>query len=411
MPRKPSGLFCSHACGETAEKINKLLEQFPRRLFRICNKCHAETSPGSEKPMDFSGGFRGIKPEDLLGRKQAVLDMEGIKAYVRSKTVLVTGGAGSVGSEICRQVLDYECGKLIILDINENGLFELDNELKRQYDTGRYEIVVGSVRDNGCLAHVFNQHEVHTVFHAAAHKHVPLMESNPAEAIQNNIIGTLNLASRAIDAGAEKFILISTDKAVNCTSIMGATKRAAEIMVQMQNCCSPVTRLAAVRFGNVLGSNGSVLLTFQDQIKKGGPVTVTHPEVERFFMTITEAVELVLQACFMADGGEIFVLDMGKPVKILDLAYDMIRRAGMEPGRDIRIEFTGLRPGEKMFEELTFQYETLRKTAIDKISICSLAGAAPNFLQKIQMLESTIDNQKDIDYKALLNDLIKSAGC
>jgi FlaA1/EpsC-like NDP-sugar epimerase len=299
MPRKPSGLFCSHACGETAEKINKLLEQFPRRLFRICNKCHAETSPGSEKPMDFSGGFRGIKPEDLLGRKQAVLDMEGIKAYVRSKTVLVTGGAGSVGSEICRQVLDYECGKLIILDINENGLFELDNELKRQYDTGRYEIVVGSVRDNGCLAHVFNQHEVHTVFHAAAHKHVPLMESNPAEAIKNNIFGTLNLSSRAIDAGAEKFILISTDKAVNCTSIMALPRRA-EIMVQMQNCCSPVTGWRP--FASAMCSEQwNVLLTFQDQIKKGGPSPFTHPNGALFHDDHGSG-ELVLQPALWQTG-------------------------------------------------------------------------------------------------------------
>ena len=378
------------------------------RIYKMCyaNKCLVKIYVGiTEVP----NGVRDIHLEDLLGRKQTVLDMERIKGYVSSKTILVTGGAGSIGSELCRQVLDFECQRLIILDINENGLFELDNELKRKFDTARYEIVVGSVQDNGCLEHVFNKYPVNIIFHAAAHKHVPLMESNPSAAIKNNVFGTLNVSNCAIKFGAENLILISTDKAVNCTSNMGATKRIAEIMVQMLNHYSPFTKLAAVRFGNVFGSNGSVIPTFQNQIKKGGPVTVTHPEVERYFMTMMEAVELVLQACYMAEGGEIFVLDMGKPVKILDLANDMIRLAGLEPGKDIEVEFTGLRPGEKMSEELTLQNETLRKTEIDKISICSPIDLSPDFLQKMKRLESIIGMEEDIDYKALLNELLESA--
>ena len=379
-------------------------------MIRICKTCSAykcliKIYIGMEKPVR----VRDINLEDLLGRKPAVLDMEKIKGYIGAKTILVTGGAGSIGSEICRQVLDFKCEKLIILDINENGLFELDNELKRTFDPGRYEIVVGSVRDNGCLTDLFSRHQINTVFHAAAHKHVPLMEKNPAEAIKNNIFGTLNVSNNAVRFGAEKFILISTDKAVNCVGIMGATKRIAEIIVQLINKCSAFTELAAVRFGNVLGSNGSVIPIFQKQIKKGGPVTVTHPEVERYFMTIMEAVQLVLQACYMANGGEIFVLDMGSPIKILDLANNMVRLSGLEPGKDIQIEFTGLRLGEKMSEELTLQNETLQKTEIDKIFICDPIDLAPEFLHKVKDLKNTIDKNADIDYKALLNDLIESA--
>ena len=270
------------------------------RIYKTCyaHKCLVKIYVGIEKPA----AIRDINLEDLLGRKQTVLDMERIKECIRERTILVTGGAGSIGSEICRQVLDFECKKLVILDVNENGLFELDNELKRKFNPDRYEIVVGSVRDNGCLSGIFIKHQVDTVFHAAAYKHVPLMEANPAEAIKNNIFGTLNVSNNAVRFGAEKFILISTDKAVNCKSIMGATKRIAEILVQLTNQHASFTKLATVRFGNVLGSNGSVIPTFRNQIKIGGPVTVTHPDVERYFMTIMEAVQLVLQAGYMARG-------------------------------------------------------------------------------------------------------------
>jgi FlaA1/EpsC-like NDP-sugar epimerase len=350
----------------------------------------------------------GINVEDLLGRKQVKLDTACIKAYIRNKTVLVTGGAGSIGSEICRQVLDARCRRLIILDIRENGLFELDNELKKVYAPDRYDIVVGSVRDTGRLEDIFSRYPVNTVFHAAAHKHVPLMEANPEEAIKNNIFGTLNIAEAAIKHGAEKLILISTDKAVNCAGIMGATKRIAELLVQTLNQQSTGTKLAAVRFGNVLGSNGSVIPTFCKQIQAGGPVTVTHPDIERYFMTIMEAVQLVLQAGSLAGGGEIFVLDMGKPVKILDLANNMIRRAGLEPGKDIRVDFIGLRPGEKMYEELSLEQETLRKTENNKIFVCSPMDIAPDFMQKVKGLAIVIDAEKEVDYMALLNEIIES---
>lgn len=361
--------------------------------------------------MDKTGIDWKIELEDLLGRRQTELNMEQIKGYLPKKTILVTGGAGSIGSEICRQVLSFGCKNLIILDINENGLFQLDNELKRVYDPGRYEIIVGSARDDGCLTDIFRRQKIDLVFHAAAYKHVPLMESNPAEAIKNNIFGTLSVAESAIRFGAEKLIFISTDKAVNCASVMGATKRIGEIMVQFFNCRSPSTQLSVVRFGNVLGSNGSVIPTFQNQIREGGPVTVTHPDVERYFMTIMEAVELVLQACYMACGGEIFVLDMGKPIKILDLAKQIIRMSGLEPGKDITVEFTGLRPGEKMTEELTLPQETLQKTGIDQIFVCSSADPAPDFIQKVKRLERVVSKEDNPDYKPLLNKLIEESCC
>lgn len=350
-----------------------------------------------------------LKLEDLLGRMPAMLDTGSIRDYIRNKTILVTGAAGSIGSEICRQALDFECGKLILFDIHENGLYETDNELKKKFDQCRYDVIVGSIRDNPRLSEIFSRYAIDTVFHAAAHKHVPLMESNPTEAIKNNIIGTLNTAGNAIKYGAKKFILVSTDKAVNCTSIMGATKRIAELTVQLINKYAPVTELAAVRFGNVLGSNGSVIPMFQEQIWAGGPVTVTHPEMERYFMTIMEAVLLVLQAGAMAQGGEIFVLDMGKPVKILDLANCMIRRSGLEPGKDIEIMFTGLRPGEKMSEEISFQNETLSRTENNKIFRCGPVDITADFLIRVKELEEIVDKKTDIDYKALLNGIIESA--
>lgn len=310
-----------------------------------------------------------INLEDLLRRDSVKLNMDAVHRFISGKTVLVTGGAGSIGTEICRQVLNSGAEKLIIFDICENGLYEIDDELKGKYDTGRYALVLGSVRDRARLKEVFTQYRPQVVFHAAAHKHVPMMELNPKEAVKNNVFGTINVAEAAADFGAEKFILISTDKAVNPANIMGASKRIAEMAVQTVDKASD-TEFAAVRFGNVLGSIGSVVPHFKKQIAEGGPVTVTDKKMRRYFMTIPEAVQLVLEAGAMAAGGEIFVLDMGEPVYIYDLACDLIRLSGLEPDKDIKINIIGPRPGEKLFEELSLKNENAIKTGNNKIYIC-----------------------------------------
>ena len=309
-----------------------------------------------------------IHYDDLLHRVGVHLNMDVVNAFVKDKTVMVTGGVGSIGSEICRQMLDFGCRKLVIFDFNENGLYHINNELIDKYDPDRYVLRLGSIRDTDRLDEVMDEFHPDVVFHAAAHKHVPMSELNPREAIKNNVFGTYKTAMSAIRHRVEKFILISTDKAVNPTSIMGATKRVAELIVQMLDARSD-TSFAAVRFGNVLGSAGSVVPFFQKQIHEGGPVTVTHPDMRRYFMTIPEAVQLVLEAGAMASGGEIFVLDMGEPVRICDLARDLIRLSGYEPDTDIAIEFTGLRPGEKLFEEIHLDAEDCDATANDKIVV------------------------------------------
>ena len=275
---------------------------------------------------------------------------------------MVTGGGGSIGSELCRQIAAYGAKQLIIFDIYENNAYDIEQELKRKYPSLNLLALIGSVRDTGCLEKVFSTYHPQLVFHAAAHKHVPLMETSPNEAIKNNVFGTYNTARLANEYGAEKFVLISTDKAVNPTNIMGASKRMCEMVIQMMSRHSKGTTFAAVRFGNVLGSNGSVIPLFKKQIAEGGPVTVTHPDIIRYFMTIPEAVSLVLTAGSYAEGGEIFVLDMGEPVKILDLATNLIKLSGLKPGVDIEIKFTGLRPGEKLYEELLMAEEGLHKT-------------------------------------------------
>ncbi len=326
--------------------------------------------------QDFMKGsqhvLKEISIEDLLFRNTVHPDMSKVSEYIQGKTVLITGGAGSIGSELCRQVLKYGCKKLIIFDINENGLFVLNEELKKIYSPTRYVLAVGSVRDEQRIGFVFKKYRPQLVFHAAAHKHVPMMEINTCEAIKNNIMGTKNVIDACKKYQALKFILISTDKAVNPTSVMGATKRVCELLVQAES--NTNTEMAAVRFGNVLGSNGSVVPTFKRQIQNGGPVTVTDPEMRRYFMTIVEAVSLVLNAAAQAHGGEIFVLDMGKPVKIYDLACDLIRLSGFEPERDIKIEFCGLRPGEKLYEELTLDCEKVDKTSHNKIFVLQSNG-------------------------------------
>ena len=312
--------------------------------------------------------LREVQIEDLLGREPIQVNLDEIMGYVQNKVVMVTGGGGSIGSELCRQIAAHQPRQLIILDIYENNAYDIQQELKRKYPALNLEVLIGSVRNTHRMNNIFEKYHPQIVYHAAAHKHVPLMEDSPNEAIKNNVFGTFKTAEAADRYGAERFVLISTDKAVNPTNIMGASKRMCEMVVQMFARHSK-TNFVAVRFGNVLGSNGSVIPLFKKQIAEGGPVTVTHPDIIRYFMTIPEAVSLVLQAGAYAKGGEIFVLDMGKPVKILDLATNLIKLSGYKVGDDIKIEFTGLRPGEKLYEELLMSEEGLQDTANKLIHI------------------------------------------
>jgi len=345
-----------------------------QELISICAKteCRVRMLPSIE---EFINGevhlnkLRDVNIEDLLGRDEVKLNTDEICGYLKDEVVLVTGGGGSIGSELCRQIARFSPKQLLILDIYENNAYELQLELKRKYgDKLNLEVLIASVRDKGRMEYIFKTYKPGVVFHAAAHKHVPLMEVNPTEAIKNNVFGTLNTAECADKYGVKKFVLISTDKAVNPTNIMGASKRIAEMLIQSMSINSR-TEFAAVRFGNVLGSNGSVVPLFKKQIEAGGPVTVTHKDITRYFMTITEAAQLVLEAGSMAKGGEIFILDMGEPVKILDLAENLIRLSGLVPNQDIKIEFTGLRPGEKLYEELLMAEEGLTATKHEKIFI------------------------------------------
>ncbi len=312
---------------------------------------------------------REVRYEDLLGRAPVRVNQEGIGAFLEGKTVLVTGGGGSIGSELCRQIIKYNPKELLIFDIYENNAYEIQQELKRRYPEKQIITLIGSVRDYDRLEKMFEMYHPQIVYHAAAHKHVPLMEDSPNEAIKNNCLGTLNMAKLSDIYHVEKFTLISTDKAVRPTNVMGATKRVCEMIIQSYAKIAKHTQYAAVRFGNVLGSNGSVIPLFLKQIEEGGPVTVTHREITRFFMTIPEAVSLVLQASLFAKGGEIFVLDMGEPVKIYEMAENLIRMKGYKPNEDIMIEVTGLRPGEKLYEELLMDEEGLTKTANEKIFV------------------------------------------
>lgn len=339
--------------------------------------------------------LRDVEIEDLLGREPITLANENIGELIKGKSILVTGGGGSIGSELCRQIAKFNPSRLIIFDIYENNLYNIEMELKQNHYDEKFEIVaiVGSVRDKKRLEQVFKKYNPYLVFHAAAHKHVPLMEVSPLEAIKNNVFGTYNVANYADKYSVKRFILISTDKAVNPTNIMGATKRMCEMIIQAFNQKSK-TEFAAVRFGNVLGSNGSVLPLFKKQISAGGPVTVTHKEITRFFMTIPEEVSLVLQAMSYAKGGEIFVLDMGEPVKIYDLAVSLIKLSGLEPNVDIPIEITGLRPGEKLYEELLMSEEGLQTTAHNKIFIGKPSDITyEQMLKKLGKLEEIIQNE------------------
>ncbi len=346
------------------------------RIMKICSQtgCAVKMLPFLHELM-FNGNLMGqaktIKMEDLLGRPVMQMENLAVLEFVRDKVCMVTGGGGSIGSELCRQIIRYNPKRLVIVDIYENNAYAIQQELIRQYRTScpPLSVEIASVRDYETMNHLFRRYQPQIVFHAAAHKHVPLMEVSPEEAVKNNVFGTFNVASLAEFYQVERFVLISTDKAVNPTNVMGATKRCCEMIVQYMMQESSKTEFVAVRFGNVLGSNGSVIPLFRQQIEQGGPVTVTHPDIIRYFMTIPEAVSLVLLAGAMAHGGEIFVLDMGQPVKIQTLAENLIRFYGYEPNVDIMIEYSGLRPGEKLFEELLMSEEGLKPTYNEKIFI------------------------------------------
>lgn len=344
-----------------------------RHILELCNltKCKTKALPGIYQIIDDQvtlGTLRDVSVEDLLARDTILVDNNDVLENMRDKTVLVTGGGGSIGSELCRQIASHKPGKLLIFDISENGVYDIQQELRRQYPKLALEVLIGSVRDVDRMDCVFAEYRPNYIFHAAAHKHVPLMEDSPCEAIKNNVFGTLNCAKMADKYHAESFLLISTDKAVNPTNIMGASKRLCEMVVAYMSRNSE-TKFVAVRFGNVLGSNGSVVPLFRKQIAEGGPVTVTDKDIIRYFMTIPEAVSLILQAHAFAKNGEVYVLDMGEPVRIDDMARKMIRLSGLEPDVDIPIVYTGLRPGEKRFEELLMAEEGLKKTSNDLIFV------------------------------------------
>lgn len=344
-----------------------------KNIINICQQtgCKMSTLPGIYQRINCDvkvSMLRDVQIEDLLGREAVRTDLESIMSYVKDQKVMVTGGGGSIGSELCRQIADDQPKQLIIIDNYENAAYELQMELGRKHPELDVIVLIVSVQNRRKIREIFEQYKPDLVFHAAAHKHVPLMEYSPCEAIKNNVFGTMNVASEANRSGVKRMVLISTDKAVRPTNIMGASKRICEMVIQTYNQRSK-TEYVAVRFGNVLGSNGSVVPLFKQQIREGGPVTVTHPDIIRYFMTIPEAVSLVLQAGAYAQGGEIFILDMGEPVKILDLAENMIRLSGLVPGEDIEIKFTGLRPGEKLYEELLIDDDNKKETANKRIFI------------------------------------------
>lgn len=360
-----------------AEEIFVAIPSAPRRrlkeILEVCQASglHTRTLPGVYQLVNEEvsiGALRDVEIGDLLGREQIRVNLDEIMGYIENQVVLVTGGGGSIGSELCRQIAHHHPRLLIILDIYENNAYEIEQELRRTLPDLPLLALIASVRDKGKMEDVFRTYRPQVVFNAAAHKHVPLMETSPNEAIKNNVFGTLNVARMADCYGVRRFVQISTDKAVNPTNIMGASKRLCEMIIQAFSRRSK-TEFVAVRFGNVLGSNGSVIPLFKRQIAEGGPVTVTHKDIIRYFMTIPEAVSLVLQAGAYAKGGEIFVLDMGEPVRIYDLATNLIRLSGLEPGVDIEIRCTGLRPGEKLYEERLMAEEGLRTTPNGMISI------------------------------------------
>ena len=394
--------------------ISNISNKDRKDILEICQQTQTKVRilPGTTDLINnknIMSNFRDIEIEDLLGRDPIKLDNKNIGKLIENKVVLVTGGGGSIGSELCRQVMKYNPKELVIVDIYENNLYDIEQELRMNYPEAKIDAIVASVRDKERLNEIFEEFKPYLVFHAAAHKHVPLMETSPLEAIKNNVFGTYNVVNCADEYKVKRFILISTDKAVNPTNVMGATKRLCEMIVQAKNKASK-TEYAAVRFGNVLGSNGSVVPLFKKQIASGGPVTVTHKDITRFFMTIPEAVSLVLQAMSYAKGGEIFVLDMGEPVKIYDMAEKLIKLSGLEPNVDIEIKVTGLRPGEKLYEEILMDEEGLEATKHDKIHIAEPMNINMDMieskLQKLNKLLETSDNEDKEKIKKVIKQIV-----
>lgn len=391
--------------------IAKIKASRKREIIQICKntRCKVKTIPGIYELIDGKVSMKRIREvniEDLLGREsRQIKDVELIH-FIKGKKVLVTGAGGSIGSELCRQISDLNPQQLILVDIYENNAYELQQELMRKGKKLDLKVLIASVRDKKRMEEIFINYQPEIVFHAAAHKHVPLMEDSPCEAIKNNVFGTLNVAQMADKYKVKRFVLISTDKAVNPTNIMGATKRCCEMIVQTLNKSSK-TEFVAVRFGNVLGSNGSVVPLFKKQIEEGGPVKVTHKEITRFFMTIPEAVSLVLEAGAIAKGGEIFVLNMGEPVKILDLAKNLISLSGLEPDVDIKIEFTGLRPGEKLYEEILMDEEGLRETVKEKIYVGQpIEIDEGEFFDRLRRLHDVIDGEDEDEVRYIMKELV-----
>lgn len=388
--------------------ISNIPSKDRKEMLNICQGtgCKVRVLPGTAdliESKDLMENFRDVEIEDLLGRDSVKLDNDNIEELIKNKVVLVTGGGGSIGSELCRQIAKYNPEKLVIVDIYENNLYSIEQELRFNYPELKLEAIVGSVRDKKRLNEIFEEFRPYLVFHAAAHKHVPLMETSPLEAIKNNVFGTYNVVNCADEYDVKRFILISTDKAVNPTNIMGATKRLCEMIIQTKNKVSK-TEYAAVRFGNVLGSNGSVIPLFKKQIAQGGPVTVTHKDITRFFMTIPEAVSLVLQAMTYAKGGEIFVLDMGEPVKIYDMAVKLIQLSGYEPNVNMQIKITGLRPGEKLYEEILMNEEGLEATKHDKIHVAEpLDMTIEEMEEKLEVLRNLLKNSSNEDKEIIKN--------
>lgn len=391
-----------YAVDEIVIAIPSLKQSELRKIIEICQEtaCKIRILPGMYQLIKEEVSVSRLKEidiEDLLGRDSVNVNLKEIAEYVKDKIVLVTGGGGSIGSELCRQIAQRKPKELIIVDIYENNAYDIQQELKTNFPELKLVVLIASVRNTNRMKMIFNKYRPDIVYHAAAHKHVPLMEDSPNEAIKNNVFGTLKTARAAAQSGTKRFVLISTDKAVNPTNIMGASKRMCEMIIQMLN-RHYETEFVAVRFGNVLGSNGSVIPLFRKQIASGGPVTVTHPDIIRYFMTIPEAVSLVLQAGAYAKGGEIFIFDMGEPVKIADLAKNMIRLSGYIPDEDIEIKYTGLRPGEKLYEELLMEEEGLQDTDNHLIHIGRpIEFDEDKFLEQLDRLEKAVkDDEQDV---------------
>lgn len=404
------------------KKIDEIIIAIPsaskkviKEVVKECKKtdCKLKILPGVYEIIDGSVNISQIREvgiEDLLGREEVHLDVTNINHFIKGKVVMVTGAAGSIGSELVRQIINYQPKKVILFDINENGLHDLQQEINRKLANDNLDVefiyFIASIRDLKRLDYLFSHYQPNVVFHAAAHKHVPLMELSPHEAVKNNVFGTWNLAIVSDKYNVEKFVQISTDKAVNPTNVMGATKRICEMIVQTYDRES-ATEFTAVRFGNVLGSNGSVIPLFKRQIAQGGPVTVTHADIIRYFMTIPEASQLVLEAGAMAKGGEIFILDMGEPIRIIDLAEDLIRLSGFIPYEDIDIQFTGLRPGEKLYEELLLSEEGISETAHSKIFIGKPVFSDLNHLiHHLEILKGVVNKGEEEDIRQYLKKLV-----